>query len=353
MVNINSIDELEDLGIGCNIDKLEKLAVEAYYCELLGMRINDKQSRIIEILREIKPNSEVFTGGVVLKDEAIEKYEKLSDIDRIDCGDVLYGCYGDTFKVIEERVKEGSCAVSAVELNNGVCVRMEYRFGELRAVLTCMGNIEISRSLVGTIPQDVEQWKGIKNVEVRAIVCGNNVAYKVATGRVNANEERVVCYDVVNDAGGKAKMTNWDKLRYLRAVGFKCCDSMMIKDVDEDNLEDAITAVMDKFKNGDDCPQAIIELVINGEVYNDYIVDMKNSRSKMFATTITGIRFENSNEYIKPIISVAKINTGDQVISEIKLSSFREMYEAGCRVGGRVRVSIGKDIKVHNINEAI
>lgn len=353
MININSIDELEDLGIGCNIDRLEKLAVEAYYCELLGVRITDKQSRILELLREIKPNSEVFTGGVVLKDEAVEKYEKLSDVDRIDCGDILYGCYGNTFKNIEEQVKEGNCRASAVEFNNGVCVRMAYRFGELRAVLTSMGNIEISRSLVGLIPQYVEQWKGIKNVEVRAIVCGDNVAYKVATGRINTSEERVLCYDVVNDAGSNIKMTNWDKLRYLRAVGFKCCDSMMIQDVNKDNVEDVIMAIMDKFKNGNDCPQAIVELVINGEVYNDYIIDMKNSRRKMFATTITGIKFESGNEYIKPIISIAKINTGDQVISEIKLSSFREMYEAGCRVGGRVRVVVDGDIKVRNINEAI
>lgn len=344
MLNINVIDELEDMGIGCDIDRLEALAVEAYYCEILGVSLSDKQKEVMSVLREVKPNSKVFLSDINTSSNIIEKYNKLENVNRLDrCNKI-----NDEFDSVMETLKNGGC-MTVIGVRRGVPIRIEYRRGELVAAFTVNWCFSITRSIIDKVPRQIDGWVNIQNVEVRAVMIGEDMLDSVVSGAGNVDVE---CYDIVNDVEGIPEMSIWNKLSYMSKLGFRCSEYFKIEINDKDSVEDAILAVIEKYRSGD-TERAFVEAQ-SKEKKHEFVIDITESKREAFVTTVTGIEFENNGDYVIPIVTVRRIiDSSGEVISKIKLKNIKELYEAECFVGNKVRVVISEDIRVLNINDRI
>ena len=79
MININTLNELENLNIGCDIDKLESYVALINNADIMGNNIvrREEKDRYIKLLKELKPTSEVLKYDWDMEIEPDDEYDEI------------------------------------------------------------------------------------------------------------------------------------------------------------------------------------------------------------------------------------------------------------------------------------
>lgn len=300
MINQNTLDTLEKLGFGSDVDALESYVGTLQDAAGMGTPLVDDSvyDAHVRLLRELKPNSEVlnrnwetFDEELSEDDEVLRKYgmcsiTTLSDIDEL-------WRFANTLSELGHPIE-----LMASVKDNGHGVRAVYKYGELHSGSTrgrYKKGRDITRHLRAVLPNYVEAWKEYPIIEVRGemLVSIDNFE-KYLKGKLKTPLSSVTslirdsvtdeelkllsmeCYKVISADGSLEFDTLWDEFEHLEECGFKTPPKAKIRGVDANNLEFAVTKVLEYFEG----------LMDNGEIkYScDGIVFAINDNHDFYST---------------------------------------------------------------------
>lgn len=344
MLNINTIDELEDIGVGCNIDKLEYVVAKLVCRVELGGKLRDKEKKLIELLKEIKPSSTALSIDTSDMDKPIECYDRLIDIDRDREYSTIRSIESTSYDKLKDSVGEKS-DIGVCLIPYGIPVRLIYVHGEYKAAFVYFGGKagrSITRKLLGKVPSEVRVWKDCELAEVRAhLMCNDTVEFVMndKEDKSLTDSVKVLVSNVVTDNAQLRSVNIWHKLEYLEQIGFEGCAHLLYVDIDGDTLEDVIEAIKNMSDNS--ISEVVIETVQEAKKKDGFKLSVEDIYKERYVGIISDIQYELNGEYFRPVIKLNAIKAKhDKVISEVKLNNIRELSENNCTVGGKVIVEV-------------
>lgn len=273
MVNTNTMDLLEKLGFGADVDALETYVGQLQDAAGDGTPLVDDSvyDAHIKLLRQLKPESELLNRNWESYDEDLNEYDEVlkkygmcsittvSDIEDLDrFADVLddIGHPVDLFVSIKD---------------NGHGVRAVYSYGELHSGSTrgrYKKGRDITRHLKAVLPNHVDAWNDIPIVEVRGEMLVSIPNFeKYLKGKLKTplssvtslirdsvtDEElsllEMECYKVISSDGSLEFETLYDEFSHLYGNGFRVPQNALVKNVTSSNLATYAEKVLHFFEN--------------------------------------------------------------------------------------------------------
>lgn len=389
MVNRNTLNELERLGFGADIDALESYVATLQDAAgngepLVTDSVYDEHFRL---LKQLKPESEILSRNwetadfdYTDKDDVLKKYGMCS-ITTIQDWDEL----GAFRAVLEEIGEPVTMAVSVKE--NGHGVRAVYTYGELTGGSTrgrYKRGRDITRHLRAVLPTHVNQWDDIPLVEVRGEMLVSienfekNLRNTLKTPlssvtsliRDSASDEELqyldmLCYKVIAANNEIELGSLHEEFAHLTDCGFKVPPAILVNGVDQNNLEATARKILSYFESKMDkgeLPYSCDGLVFaiddneifysmgkNGNAWRSNFA-LKVGRywaSNVYSSIIREIQFIPGKSYLTPkaIVDPVIASTG-ATITTVPLYNIGVMERYGYVVGEEVYFKFGGETGV-------
>lgn len=314
MVNNNTMELLNTLGFGADVDALET------YCEklqasasmvtpLVSDAVYDAHFRL---LKQLKPESELLKRNWETDDNELEEYDDvLKQYGMCSITTITEYSELNKFKGVLDTLGEPVQLIASLK-QNGHAGRAVYVNGKLYNGTTrgrYKKGRDITRHLKAILPNYVEAWENIPIVEVRGeiLVSISNfekhlkgtlktpLSSVTSLIRDSATDSELklldmVCYKILSSDGSLEFKTLYDEFKTLSDCGFKIPQVRGVAGVTSENLNQAVDTVLKQFES----------LMDNGQVdYScDGIVMAINDNDKFYNSGRSGNAW-NGNFAIK------------------------------------------------------
>lgn len=330
MININTLNELNMYGVGADIAKLESYIVDYKQANLTtNMYAYERDYlRMNKILKELKPDSLAFTDKTSLAEEDTDEYDKLLLKYNNRAIDEIYGAQDDNISILGNYIKSQSDeCIDMVAIPNilGISIRCSYTNGYLYRI-NIIGDsykyTDITKRFREQLPKYIEEFSKYKLVELRGkiTIFNNNeelqkTSLNIETStmhllRLGIDNDKLslVFDDIFIDSDSITEYDNqWDKIEFLRNIGFSVPHHALIRNVDYSMIADAFTSFRDYFSNIEDTTGIIYK-------YNGYQI-RDNSRMSYEQDYSKFIyifdKCDYKNIFNSRLKSVLTINNGD------------------------------------------
>lgn len=353
MVNPNTMEQLEKLGFGSDIDALESYVASLQDAAGMGNPLVDDSvyDAHFKLLKELKPNSSILTRNWETADEELDQYDEvlnkygMCSIETIDDLDDLTK-FANTIQSLGHpvdlmaSVKDNGHGVRAVYLNgwlyNG-STRGRYKKGR-----------DITRHLKAVLPLYVDAWDKIPIVEVRGeMLVSIDTFEKHLKGKLktplssvtslirdSATDEEIKllemeCYKVISSDGSLEFDSLWDEFEHLSACGFQTPPKARINTVTAENLVPAVERVLAHFESMMDagkirfsCDGIVFAINNNEDFYstgksgnawngNFALKAGKHWQQNVYSAVIQEVQFIPGKSYIVPKAIVPPVVTAN------------------------------------------
>lgn len=300
MINPNTLEQLEKLGFGSDIDALESYVASLQDAAGMGNPLVDDSVYDVhyKLLKELKPTSVVLGRNWETDDEELTQFDEvlqkygmcsittLSDFSELTKFAQTLDNIGHDVDLMAS-VKDNGHGVRAVYINgwlyNG-STRGRYKKGR-----------DITRHLKAVLPLYVDAWENVPIVEVRGemLVSIENfekhLKGKLKTplssvtslirDSVTDDELKLLemeCYKVISSDGSLEFETLCDEFEHLVACGFKVPPRARINNVNSGNLKSAVERILEYFE----------QVMDNGKIRfsSDGIVFAINNNNDFYST---------------------------------------------------------------------
>lgn len=272
MININTLHELNNIGIGADALKLESYIVDYKQASFTRnlYAYENTYLKMCRLLREMKPDSLAFTDKTTLESLDTDVYDVLLLKYRNRNIDEIYGANDDCVKDICEYIKQHNDeCIDMVAIPNilGISIRCSYINGYLYRV-NVIGDgykyTDITDRFRDKLPKYIEDFNKHKIVELRGVVTifNNNselqqymMNVECSTMhflRLGINDDymNIVIDDIFIDTDTELPYsTQWDKIEYIRELGFNVPHHALIRNVEYSMLKDALYSFTDYFNS--------------------------------------------------------------------------------------------------------
>ena len=357
MINSDTMEKLEKLGFGSDIDALESYVASLQDAAGLGNPLVDDSvyDAHVRLLKELKPTSSVLLRNWETNDEELTEYDAvlkqygMCSITTLSSLDEL-GSFANTLDNLGHDVelmasiKDNGHGVRAVYLNgylyNG-STRGRYKKGR-----------DITRHLKAVLPLYVDSWSNIEIVEVRGEMLvsienfENHLKGKLKTPlssvtsliRESVTDEELKylemeCYKVISSDGSLSFDSLYDEFKHLEENGFKTPPFMKVTGVNSSNLKSIVGAMLNRFeaymdtgKERFSCDGIVFAINSNSDFYStgksgnawNGNFALKTGRyweQNVYSATIEEVQFIPGKVYIVPKAIIDPVTTanGSQV----------------------------------------
>lgn len=363
MININTLDELNRLGFGADISKLESYAVDYKQANFVSDLTDYEYDylKISRLLKEIKPESNAFNDNTYLNTLELNDLDNLFINNPSYFDNIIYGCNDENISNICNYIKqnEENC-VSFVAIPNiqGLNIKCTYKNGYL-CNINLIGNEykykDITEYYRYCVPNFVEKLKNVELTEVRGKITifnnkdtnkvyENNIICSVMN-LIRLNIENDLCSIVIDDiytSDESNEYNQWDKIEYIRELGFSVPHHALIRNVDEETLIQSFNSFVDYFENIENTSGIVYSYSGLQIIDNDskirflYKFDSCNY-NKVFNSKIKSVIFNNRHDVsikIKIVstkcndrITIDEINVYDiNILNTYKIHSGEKIY---------------------------
>lgn len=357
MVNNNTMDELNKLGFGADIDALESYVASLQDAAGMGNPLVDDATydAHVRLLKQLKPNSSVLSRNWEVEDNELGEYDDIlkkygmCSITTITSFDELY-----KFKSVLDSIGHPITLAASIK-ENGHGVRAVYINGRLYNGSTrgrYKKGRDITRHLKAVLPNYIEAWKDIEIVEVRGEMLVSIETFEknlkgvlktplssvTSLIRDSVTDEELkyldmVCYKVISNDEKLEFNSLSDEFEHLKNCGFMIPEAVKVDGVTSENLEFFVEKILEYFENKMDA--GLIKYSCDGIVFaiNDdnifYSVGKSGNawngnfalkmgrywESNVYSSTILDIQFIPGKSYITPkaIVSPVKTANGAEV----------------------------------------
>lgn len=376
MININTMNELEKLHIGSDVDKLENYLALINYSELMGNCIvtEEDKEKIQELLEEIKPNSELF------------KYTwdmKKVDIDEFDALYTRYGKFLNGEKSVKLReITEseitpftnniiGTRDILAIAIPDGIDIRIIYRNGLYYKAFTYYKDtkgIDITQHIKYLVPYNIQEITDTGLIELQARISMTTTSMKEAgikeedkmyfianyisheflpedTNKFCVKVYKMYCEDV------EAIMnTLWNEYELLDETELDIAEHAIIRDIEGRDVIDAIYEIQNYFDSFNEADYLYTDFIIciNTDPENTKLVlNKKKVKKQVYETTVQDIKWIPSSFTQKPRLEIKPVTLKDgETLRHIDLDDLHMIHRLTITKGSKIKFIL--DYK-HNI----
>lgn len=272
MININTLNELNRFGIGADIASLESYIVDYKQANLTTSMYEYEQDylKMNKILKELKSDSLAFTDKTSLIEEATDDYDKLlMKYSNRNINEIYGACDKNIDEVCNYIKSQDDECIDMVAIPNilGINIRCSYINGYLYKI-NIIGDgykyTDITDRFKEQLPKYVEQLSKYKLVELRgkATIFNThedlqNISLNIEAStmhllRLDLNNQdiSIVLDDIFIDTDEEiAFTTQWEKIEYIRELGFSVPHHALIRNVEYSMLNEAFSSFRDYFSN--------------------------------------------------------------------------------------------------------
>ena len=384
MINMDTLNKLEELGFGADVDKLESYVASLQDAAGYGNPlVNDSTyDMYYKLLKELKPTSEVLHRNWEIDDNDYEQYDSMlktygmCGIDTISDFDEL-----DNFRDMLEDIGNPVEIFASVK-ENGHGVRAVYVNGKLYSGTTRGRHKKgrnITKHVKSVLPNYIEDWKDIQVVEIRGemLVSIDNFNKYLKTklktplssvtsllrDSVAENEIKLldmVCYKILSSDDRIHFNTLFEEFRYLEQHGFKVPQYAGITGVTHLNVKNSVKKVlnyfeglMDKHEIRYSCDGIVFAINDNDLFYklgksgenwrgNFALKTGKYWQQNIYTSTIEDIQFINGKSYITPKALIDPVITANgSTVSTVPLYNVGVMERYGLVPGATIYFRYG------------
>lgn len=388
MINQNTLNRLEELGFGADIDALEKHVRMLQDAAGMGSPlVTDTQyDMLVEILRELKPESPILNRNWEIEDNELENIDE------------ILGKYGmmsiktimhkeDNNKFNEALGNKTVKLLASVKLN-GHAVRAVYQYGNLVGGSTrgrYKKGRDITRHLKAVLPNYVDEWKDVRLMEVRGemLVSLDNfenhlkgvlktplsAVTSLVRDSVTDSELKLlscVCYKVIPCEDSDIEFNSlFEQFETLKNNGFEVPIHAVWSNVNQNNIDAVFDDILETFSQfADDgnigyASDGIVVAVddvntfesmgVDGNHYNgNFAIKMgRHWECNMYSSVIEEIIWSPGKRYFTPkaIVRPVVTMTGAQV-TNVPLYNVGVMASLGLVVGSTVYFRFGGETGV-------
>ncbi|MBO5389373.1 MAG: hypothetical protein J6A59_14815, partial [Lachnospiraceae bacterium] len=340
MINKNTLDLLNKLGFGADVDALELyVGTLNNSIKMRNPLVSDNEYiKYVSLLRELKPDSNELYN-VDTEELNFDQYDKIYLKYRVNkYTEVSENSELIRLKQIIAEVNK-SISMTAVLKPTGQQFRAVYVNGWLHK--GSAGDIDITRHIKSILPTYIEDWRVMSLVEVRGDLYISNDTYdKYLSKQYRSNKEALIallsnnvvdseleylsyqCYRVLtNDLLFESVV---DEIETLEATGLNISEYAVIKNVNKLNIEASINKLIQYFESiekGDSLDyltEGIIVTLNDITSNNDYISSYYNHtflvklgywKQNKFKAEIKDIKFIHGIKYLEPYAIIDKVVT--------------------------------------------
>lgn len=272
MINKDTMNELDRLGFGADVDALESYVELLQNAASMGNPMVDDSvyDTHFRLLKKLKPESELVNRNWEKDEAELNEYDEIlkkygmcsittiTDFDELGKFKEVLRSIGHSVELMAS-TKENGHAVRAIYLNGelyGGTTRGRYKKGR-----------DITRHVKAVLPNYIEEWEDIPIVEVRGemlVSISNFEKYLKGTLKtplssvtslirdsVTDDELKLldmVCYKVIASDDSLGLNSLYEEYEYLNELGFDIPERGVIAGVNADNLEQAVEMLLGHFE---------------------------------------------------------------------------------------------------------
>lgn len=363
MININTMNKLEAIGIGPDIDKLENYIALINFSDMLGNSITDwkRRGELIDILKELKPNTDILKFDFDLQSEEIDEYDKLFKEHGKFTGKIVNKIDKESFNELIDTINNngGTSDIYAFALPDGIDIRIIYRKGLYYSAYTYKNGTkgkDITEHIRPLIPHNLQEISQnellelhsritIKSTDGLNISDNNKLAFIVEflvneCCYENIDKFEVITYKALTNDLSIDLGDLWEEHELLNDTELNVTRNALIRNITEDDFLDAIEHIEKYFRelNDDNYRYSDIFFTLNSkEKSNIIILNLKGTKSKVYKTVMRDVKWITDIHYIKPLLIVDNTITEELgIIKDIELNSLKEF--------NILKVGVGKNI---------
>ena len=262
MININTMDKLEKLHIGSDIDKLENYVAIINYSDIMGNCIvtPDKREVIEELLREVKRNSELFKYTWDMEKNTYDEFDYLYNKLGKFVGTKISDANDDEVKNFSNNIIDTK-DIFAIALPDGIDLRILYRKGIYYKAYTYHKNSkgkDVTNHIKHLVPYNIQEITDSGLVELQSRITMTDDQLKLA-GLKEADKLyfivkflssefciseldkfTVKTYKMYCDDPESIMDTLWEEYELLENTELDLVDHALIRNIARDDVKDAI-----------------------------------------------------------------------------------------------------------------
>lgn len=328
MINEVTLRKLDNLGFGTDIDSLESYIIDysnaVLVSDLSRYEFNYKEAR--KLLKELKPtstalmivppqtidNEEADFFFAALGNEMTPKAYGQADMKKIArIKNQLYADEKDTFDIV---------AIAGCE---GINLSIVYESGYLRGIYAISEvhkqfdyTEELFRHFAIIDKLYIEEFSQFSIVELRAkatllkdkkietnVIC--DTIHRLRTN-IGVDDITIICNDIFIKNDNRLQ-TYWNKLGYITSIGFKTPERALLRNIDKEELNQAITTLANHMINETTTDYYVDSTYIkkNNDVSTpDFIInyDINNvNPDSIFESRVRSVTSDNLGQYINVV----------------------------------------------------
>lgn len=355
-MDINTIDALDNLHIGLNIDAIESY-VHNYKSAIRFSGItkyNWNYNLLCDVLRDVKPSSNALKEHLSTTKLDIEIYDVFFDLLKNKYAIEVFGQndnYIDT--VIKELYEETDTALHLVAIENivGLDIKVTYFLGELKQICVVSENdkiIDITDLLKGMVPEvlsgiledkPIVELRGKITLSKRNI--RNNVICDVYTcikRAIDLENIVLVFHDIFFD---DMPDTFWKKIKIIKKQGFVVPRHGLIRDIDRKTFKRALGEITEIFKSETEYISYgfMLKLDNDADIYNfvmNYIASDANP-NLIFTSRVKSVAIDGNAYYLNIVPVMCNDNCR---IDKIELNDIYFIENNEITTGSKIKFNV-------------
>lgn len=268
MININTLNELNRIGIGANISKLESYVVD--YRQASNMtnlyRYEYDYRKLSKMLKEIKPESFAFGEKAYLEELEFDQFDQLLvDYPNETLKEIYGSCDENVDNIFTYITSKPENCMDMVAIPDilGLSVRCIYLSGYIHKINLIGENCkytDITERFQHLLPRYVEKFKDNKITELRGkitIFKGqltpdemelNTECTVMHLIRMKTNDKKLaIVFDEVFATDDNLPDNHWDRIEMLRELGFSVPHHALIRNIEGGTIHDAFESFREYF----------------------------------------------------------------------------------------------------------
>lgn len=363
MINENTLDTLQSIAFGADIDSLESYIVDFRFADRLTdmSRYRHNYNKLLELLKEIKPDSSVFIQNSTedLQLDKFDKYfEQYGNIRKCSMYNILDNIASSD---VRDKISKSDDSVSdilALVNTQGLDVMCTYKDGYLCKIYLIGESkkiVDITYYLEDRLPSRIKAFSSYELVELRGKLTiskenidtykrlETNIAHKIRC-KVNTNTLDIVFSDVISDS--LDFKSQWDKMEFLQSIEYiNVASYVLIRSIDCDILHQALVDIDKVFADTESDMEWYIygfEVRLNNymDINTGFICILNDADyRKEFSATVKSIYTDKSTN--KQILKIVNTECNKRfMIDSIEVQDLYDIEKYNIKIGEKVHFKV-------------
>lgn len=362
MINKNTFEELEQIDVGCSLDRLELYLQELRDSYYLKCNIDQLEqfNRLKNILQKINPQSKILSSTVDTTITDLNRGQQLTkQKEQLDSSGIEQGV-----------------DITATVRCEGVDITLEYNNGRFYQAYTVIDKQvkDLTEKMLGIVPEYVEDWEDVSNTTIigRVAISTANLNKVRQLGFKNINHAtvhfvvqkdfsqvknliRFIAYSFQEQDSNEDINSIWDSLNTLKVLGFEVPQKIKARGIKQANLEQAVEKIVNRFDNLDRADE--IQYKYSGVYFQADDIRLRdeygiswimgnsdNDCGEVLSIKVKDIKWENYGREYRAKIQFNPVQLRDgSYLEELDNITFRVIDRNNIQAGQRLKVRVNID----------